>query len=459
LIPVIAVRKISALILLLFSVTHFAPAQSVPGPAPEKLVPKVTYLLVGRLFDATGDNIRENMIITVEGERIKSVASAAELKVPPGANVIDLSQQTVLPGLIDCHTHLGSRADRYYEIYDFKSTPFDHAFSGVVNARKTLEAGFTSVRDVGSDPFLAVDLRNSINQGYLVGPRIVASGPGISITGGHGDLNNYSPQTRVMMFPEERDFKIADNADQIRHVVRAQEKYGVDVIKILATGGVLSRGDSPGAAQFTLEELKVAAETAHRGGRKIAAHAHGTEGIKNAILAGIDSIEHASLIDDEGIRLAKQHGTYLVMDIYNDDYLLNEAPKYGLPTENLDKERMVGRLQRENFRKAFQAGVKMAFGTDAGVYPHGDNAKQFFYMVKFGMTPSQAIRAATANAADLIDRSKDVGTIEAGKYADIIAVSADPLADVRALEHVDFVMKGGVVYKDTRATGAHAGAN
>jgi imidazolonepropionase-like amidohydrolase len=455
--PVIAVTKIS-LILCLLIVGYGAFAQSSPATTAEKPAPKVTYLLVGRLFDATGDGVRENVVVMVEGERIKSVASAADLKVPPGANVIDLSQATVLPGLIDCHTHLGARADRYYEIYDFKSTPFDHAFAGVVNARKTLEAGFTSVRDVGSDPFLAVDLRNSINEGYLVGPRIVASGPGISITGGHGDLNNYSPQTRVMMFPDERDFGIADSADQIRHVIRAQEKYGVDVIKILATGGVLSRGDNPGAAQFTLEELKAAADTAHMGGRKIAAHAHGSEGIKNAILAGIDSIEHASLIDDEGIRLAKQHGTYLVMDIYNDEYLLNEAPKYGLPTENLEKEKMVGRLQRENFRKAFQAGVKMAFGTDAGVYPHGDNARQFFYMVKFGMTPAQAIRAATLNAADLIGRSKDVGTIEAGKYADIIAVSADPLVDVRALEHVDFVMKGGVVYKDTRSA-SHAGAN
>ena len=361
-IPAIALRRISVVILVLLTLAHFGLAQGAASPAAEKPVSKVTYLLVGRLFDATGDNVRENMVIAVEDERIKSVASAADLKIPPGANVIDLSQQTVLPGLIDCHTHLGSRADRYYEIYDFKSTPFDHAFSGVVNARKTLEAGFTSVRDVGSEPFLAVDLRNSINEGYLVGPRIVASGPGISITGGHGDLNNYSPQTRVMMFPEERDFGIADSADQIRHVIRAQEKYGVDVIKILATGGVLSRGDSPGAAQFT-------------------------------------------------------------------------------------------------FRKAFQAGVKMAFGTDAGVYPHGDNAKQFFYMVKFGMTPSQAIRAATANAADLIGRSKDVGTIEAGKYADIIAVGADPMSDVRALEHVDFVMKGGVVYKDTRSSAVHAGTN
>jgi imidazolonepropionase-like amidohydrolase len=410
--------------------------------------PKTTYILAGRLFDATSEKVRENAMITIEGDRITAVSYAPGAKPPDGANVIDLSHYTVLPGLIDCHTHLGSRADRYSEINRFRDTPFDHAFWAVVNARKTLEAGFTTVRDVGSQPFLAVDLRNTINEGFIPGPRIVASGPGISITGGHGDLNNFSPQTRVSMFPDERNFQIADDANQIRHVVRAQVKYGVDVIKILATGGVLSKGDSPGAPQFTFEELKAAADTAHMAGRKIAAHAHGTEGIKNAILAGIDSIEHASLIDDEGIRLAKEHGTYLVMDIYNDDYILNEAPKVGLPQENIEKEKMVGRLQRENFEKAVKAGVKMAFGTDAGVYPHGDNAKQFYYMVKFGMTPAQAIRAATSNAADLIGRSQDVGTIEPGKYADIIAVQSDPLADVRALEHVDFVMKGGTVYKN-----------
>jgi imidazolonepropionase-like amidohydrolase len=412
---------------------------------------QTTYILAGRLFDATSDTVKQTMVIVVEGQRIKSVLSAADIKIPAGSHVIDLSDSTVLPGLIDCHTHLGSRADRYNELYRFKDSPFNHAFAAVANSKKTLDAGFTTVRDVGSDPFLAVDLRNSINEGFIPGPRVVASGPGISITGGHGDLNNFSPETRVTLFPEEHNYAIADGVDQVRHVVRAQVKYGVDVIKILSTGGVLSRGDSPGAPQFTLEELKAAAETAHMAGRKIAAHAHGTEGIKNAILAGIDSIEHASLVDDEGIRLAKEHGTYFVMDIYNDDYLLNEASKFGLPAENLEKEKMVGRLQRENFEKAFKAGVKMAFGTDAGVYPHGDNAKQFFYMVKYGMTPAQAIRAATSSAADLIGWSKDVGTIEPGKFADIVATDADPMSDVRALEHVSFVMKGGTVYKEAQS--------
>ncbi len=433
-------------IVLIFLASAIAQQPASPTPTP---APKTTYIRAGRLFDGTSDNVRQNVVIVVVNDHIQSMAAANTVSVPAGATVIDLSHATVLPGLIDCHTHLGARADRYDEIYNFKDTPFQSAFAGVVNARKTLEAGFTTVRDVGSLPFLAVDLRNSINEGLIPGPRVVASGPGISITGGHGDLNNFSPQTRVTMFPGERDFQIADGVDQIRHVVRAQVKYGVDVIKILATGGVLSKGDNPGAPQFTPEELKAAADEAHMAGRKIAAHAHGTQGIKNAILAGIDSIEHASLIDDEGIRLAKEHGTYLVMDIYNDDYLLGKAIEFGLPKENVEKEKMVGRLQRENFERAVKGGAKMAFGTDAGVYPHGDNAKQFFYMVKFGMTPVQAIHAATSSAADLIGRAKDVGTVEAGKYADLIAVSGDPLQDVRALENVSFVMKGGVVYKDS----------
>src|SRR5271170_7101763 len=408
---------------------------------------KTTYVKASKLFDSQSGTYHSDVVLVIEGERIKSV-EAASFAIPPGAKIVDLSHAYVFPGLIDCHTHLGSRADRYDPIYDFKDTPFDSAIAGVVNAKKTLDAGFTSVRDVGSRPFLAVDLRNNINAGFIPGPRIVASGPGISITGGHGDLNNYSPQTRVMMFPEQRDFQIADGPEQIRQTVRAQVKYGVDVIKILATGGVLSKGDQPGASQYSYEELKMAADTAHATGRKIAAHAHGTQGIKWAILAGIDSIEHASLVDDEGIRLAKEHGTYFVMDIYNDDYILGNAKQFGIPQEFIEKERGVGRLQRENFRKAVQAGVKMAFGTDAGVYPHGDNAKQFHYMVMYGMTPAQAIQAATRNAADLIGRASDVGTLSPGHYADLIAVKEDPLQRIEVLEHVNLVMKGGTIIKN-----------
>jgi len=418
------------------------------APAANPAAEPALYVKAGHLFDATSDNLRDNVVVEIEGERISRIGPAAEINIPAGAEVVDLSHAWVLPGLIDCHTHLSYRADQYDPINEVRLTPFDLGFYAVVNANRTLQAGFTSVRDVSSPPFLAVDLRRTIEEGFIPGPRVVASGPAISITGGHGDMNGFAPGVSNEMYPAEHGFQIADGTEEMRHVVRAQIKYGVDVIKILATGGVLSQGDKPGAEQLTYDEMKVAVEEAHRTGRKVAAHAHGTEGIKDAVRAGVDSIEHGSLIDAEGIELMKSHGTYLVADIYNDDYILGKAVEFGLPKENVEKERMVGRLQRENFAKAVAAGVKIAFGTDAGVYPHGDNAKQFHYMVKFGMTPAGAIRAATSSAADLIDRAQDVGTLEAGKYADLIAVTANPLDQVEALEHVAFVMKGGKVYKD-----------
>jgi imidazolonepropionase-like amidohydrolase len=421
-------------------------ADPAPKPAPKPLV-----INAGRLFDGTGDACATSQVIVIEGERIKEVGPAGQVKIPEGAHVIDLSAATVLPGLIDCHTHIASRGDRYDEVAKFKDSPFHGAFAAVKNAKTTLESGFTTIRDLGGRPFLAVDLNTSITEGFIPGPRIVASGPGISMTGGHGDINNYAPQVRVMMFPEERDFKIADGVDQVRHVVRAQLKHGVDVIKIHATGGVFSRGDTPGAPQFSVEELKAAVEEAHAAGRKIAAHAHGAKGIKNAVIAGVDSIEHGSLIDDEGISLMLKHGTWLVSDIYNDDFIIGRAVEMKIPEEFVAKEKALGQLQRDNFAKAVKAGVKVAFGTDAGIYPHGDNARQFYYMVKYGLTPARAIRSATSDAAELLGRSKDIGRVAPGYYADLIAVAADPLEDVKVLEKVGFVLKGGKVIKDELA--------
>ena len=406
--------------------------------------PRVVYVKAGRLFDGLSESYKQNVTLRIENDRIAAVGVA----VPQGATLVDLSGATVLPGLIDAHVHLESRSDRFEDIWTFKTSPLAPAMVGVVHARRTLEAGFTTVRDVGSEPFLAADLRDLVDEGYFPGPRIVASGPCISITGGHCDLNHYPPNVRVDLYPQEHDFHVADGPDQIRHVIRAHVQHGVDVIKVAASGGVFSRGDTPGAPQFTYEELRIAVEEAHKLGRRVAAHAHGTQSIKDATRAGVDSIEHGTLIDDEGIRLMKERGTFLVGDIYNDDYILAHAEDLHIPKEYVDKERAIGQVQRDNWAKAMKAGVKIAFGTDAGVYPHGDNAKQFAWMVRLGLSPARAILSATAWAAELLDRQKDVGTVQAGRYADLIAVPGDPLKDIRVLERVPFVMKGGAIVKN-----------
>src|SRR5215472_2545225 len=394
----------------------------------------------GKLLDVpTGKLLADQTIVFDDRGSITSVSSNPTL--PAGVTAIDLSGATCLPGLIDVHTHLTS--DPSYNGYAGLgvSVPKE-AITGAKNAARTLHAGFTTVRNVGAGNFTDVALRDGINEGGIPGPRMLVSGPAMGITGGHCDNN---------LLPYEfhyREGGVADGPWAARAKVREVVKYGADLIKVCASGGVLSKGDQPGTPQYTEEELRAIAEEAHKLGRKVAAHAHGTQSIKDAIVAGIDSIEHSSLIDDEGIALAKQHGTYLVFDIYNDDYILQQGAKAGMLPESIEKEKKVGRFQRENFRKAFQAGAKMAFGTDAGVYPHGDNAKQFSKMVEWGMRPIDSIQAATINAADLIGWKDKVGVLEAGHYADIVAVNGDPLTDVKVLEAPVFVMKGGVVARN-----------
>ena len=401
---------------------------------------KVTVIRAGKLVDVAAGTVLKDQTIVITGERITSVGPSASATVPAGAQVIDLSAQMVLPGLIDAHTHL--TADPYLSGYNSLGvSDVRAALYGVRSARKTLEAGFTTVRNVGAGGFGDVALRDAINDGDIIGPRMRTAGYAIGIKGGHCDEN---------LLPADMNITgrgVADGPWEARAKVREMAKYGADVIKICASGGVLSKGDEPGAQQYTLEEMQAIVGEAHKLGRKVAAHAHGTSAIHDAIVAGVDSIEHASLIDDANIKLAKEKGTYLVMDIYDDDFILQEGEKAGMLPESIAKEKVIGQLQRDNFRKAFQGGAKMAFGTDAGVYPHGDNARQFYYMVKYGMTSMQAIQAATINAADLLGWKDRVGSIAVGKYADIIAVNGDAAADATELTKVSFVMKGGEVVR------------
>jgi len=412
---------------------------SLRAPAALAQAPVRIAIKAARLIDGTGRAPITNPVVLIEGDKITAVGSG--LAIPAGVRVIDLGASTLLPGLIDCHTHVTSQPRNYMED-QFRRTPIDVAVLAHVFARRTLDAGFTTIRNVGAGEFVDIALRRAIDEGSVAGPRMIASGLAIGSTGGHGDLTGFSPYIHFDEFSG-----VADGEDAIRKAVRLNVKNGADVIKMIATAGVLSEEESVGAPQYTQAEMNAMVDEATMWGRKVAAHAHGTEGIKRAIRAGVASIEHASFIDDEGIKLAKERGTYLVMDIYNDDYILAEFAKMGYPPKIIEKERMVGRLQRENFQRAAKAGVKMAYGTDAGVYPHGWNAKQFAHMVRWGLTPMAAIQSATASAADLLGWKDRVGRVAPGLYADIIAVNADPLTDITELERVQFVMKGGVVFK------------
>ena len=399
-------------------------------------------ILAGQLLDVRSGELHSQQAILIKDQRIERILPMQQLSASERpAEVLDLSDYTVLPGLIDMHVHLTSNPQKhgYRRLND---TPTRQALFGVTAAKATLEAGFTTVRNVGARGFADVDLRDAIDEGDIAGPRMRVAGHSICITGGHCD-NNLLPHTY-----QAKSFGVANSPDEVRAKVRENMKYGANVIKFTATGGVLSRNTDVNASQFSLAEMQALVAEAHDRGARVAAHAHGLHGMKRAIEAGVDSIEHASFLNDEVLKLAAEKGTYLVMDIYVSDYILKEGEAAGILPESLEKERHVGQLQRENFRRAVASGVNMAYGTDAGVYTHGQNGRQLAYMVKWGMTPLQAIQSATLHAADLLhwhsdEGKQNVGVLEPGAFADLVAVQGNPLQDIRLLEAIPVVVKGG----------------
>jgi imidazolonepropionase-like amidohydrolase len=405
---------------------------------------KIKAIKAGKLIDVVTGTVLKNQVILVDNNTIIEIGG--NISIPKDAEIIDLSNATVMPGLMDCHTHMTSEpSDDYYGDI-FRKTSVDYAIRAPIYAKRTLEAGFTTCRDMGAGDLIDISLRNAINDGTIEGPRMYVATFALGATGGHSDLGGFNPNISWKGNP---DFTgVADGVDEIRKRVRNNVKWGADVIKVCATAGVLSEEESVGAPQYSLEEMKALVDEAHMWGKKVAAHAHGTDGINRAVLAGVNSVEHCSIIDDQTIKLMKEKGTYMVPTLYALDYIIETYSKKGFPEKIINKAKSIKIEKEESFKHAVKAGIKIAYGTDASVIPHGWNAKDFSYMVKAGMTPMQAIQSATINAADLLDIKNKTGSITVGKYADIIAVENNPLDDVTVLEYVKFVMKEGTVYKN-----------